>query len=618
MINKNQTKSSKSPDYLRPSGNSIGNRRDNLLPERPGPQKIKNLSLIKQFLSPYLSTIIFAGIALVIAAVATLGIGQAMRLMVDYGFDRGNADFLDRYFLIMLFVIAALAASSFARHYLVSWLGERVIADIRSRVYSHVLSLSPQFFERTSTGEVLSRLTTDTTIIQSVVGSSASMALRNILLFLGGTIMLVITSPKLSGLVFIALPFILFPILIYGRRVRKFSRSTQDRVADASAYGGETLNAIQIVQAFNHEEYDRKFFTNKIELAFNSAIKLIRERSWLTASVILLVFGAVDLILWFGARDVIVGNTTPGQLTAFVFYSIVVAGSVGALSEVYGELQRAAGATERLIELLETKPIITKPRNPIPLKKPTIGKVNFNNITFEYPNRSDFIVLDGFSLQVNPGETVALVGPSGAGKTTVLQLLLRFYNPQEGSITIDDISLNDSDPESIRKLVGLVPQDPTIFNLSAYENIRYGDPNAPKEKIYLAAEAAQALSFIEELPDGFETNLGERGSKLSGGQRQRIAIARAILRNPPILLLDEATSSLDAESEKLVQTALGPLMKNRTTLVIAHRLSTILKADRIVVMDKGKIISTGTHQELYAEGGLYSRLASLQFDIENS
>lgn len=586
----------------------------NLLPGRPAPTGIRHLAEMGRFLRPYGGILVGAGISLVVAAVATLGIGQAMRLIVDHGFDPGNADSLDRYFLAMLGVIVLLAAATFGRHYLVSWLGERVVADIRARVYGHVIKLSPEFFEVTRTGEVLSRLTTDTTLIQSVVGSSASMALRNVLLFLGGTAMLVVTSPRLSGLVFLTLPLVLAPILIYGRRVRRLSRATQEHIADASAYASESLSAVQTVQAFNRENRDQQSFVEVVERAFVSAMRLIRARSWLTVTVIIFVFGAIDLVLWFGARDVASGNTSAGELAAFVFYAVIVAGSVGALSEVFGELQRAAGATERLMELLAARPHIAAPENPVKLPDPPRGEVRFENVTFRYPSRPDTAALKGFSLEVNPGETVALVGPSGAGKTTVFQLLLRFYNPQDGSIMIDGVELDQTDPEQARQRLALVPQDAVVFGLPAEENIRYGRPEATDEEVRAAAVAAQAAEFLDELPDGYSTDLGERGSLLSGGQRQRIAIARAILRDAPVLLLDEATSSLDAESEQLVQTALEPLMAGRTTLVIAHRLATVLKADRIVVMDKGKVVANGTHAELSAEGGLYARLAALQFD----
>ncbi|MDA1132913.1 MAG: ABC transporter transmembrane domain-containing protein [Proteobacteria bacterium] len=572
------------------------------------------MAALWRFLRPHGWVMAGAGVALVVAAAATLGIGQAMRVIVDHGFDADNAGSLDVYFAMMLGVIVLLAMATFGRHYLVSWLGERVVADIRSTLYGHVIRLSPEFFEVTRTGEVLSRLTTDTTLIQSVVGSSASMALRNVLLFLGGTVMLVVTSPRLSGLVFLALPTVLVPILVYGRRVRRLSRSAQDRVAAAGAYAGESLNAVQTVQAFNHEDRDRAFFAATVERAFAAAIELIRARSWLTATVMILVFGAIDLVLWFGARDVVAGNTSAGELTAFVFYAIVVAGAVGALSEVFGELQRAAGAAERLMELLATPPRIAAPPHPVKLPEPPRGEVVFDDVTFRYPGRPEVAVLKNFSMAVRPGETVALVGPSGAGKSTVFQLLMRFYDPQQGEVRIDGVPLRDADPEQARRRIGLVPQDAVVFGLSADENIRYGRPQASGDEVRAAARAAQASAFLEELPDGYETELGERGSQLSGGQRQRIAIARAVLRDAPVLLLDEATSSLDAESEKLVQTALAPLMEGRTTLVIAHRLATVLKADRIVVMDKGEIVATGTHAELNAAGGLYARLAALQFD----
>ncbi len=567
------------------------------------------------FVAPYRLVVLGAVLALTVAAGAMLAIGQALRRVVDLGFRAENAEFLDQYFIGLFGVVAVLAAATYGRFFLVSWLGERVVADLRSAVYDRVIGLDLAYFEVTRTGEVLSRLTTDATFIESVVGSTASVALRNVLLFLGGTVLLVVTSPKLAGLTFLIVPVVVLPIVVFGRRVRRLSRASQDRIADVGALAGETLNAVQTVQAFTHEDVDRRHFRARVDAAFRTAIRRIRMRSGLTAAVILLVFGAVDAVLWIGATDVARGAMSGGELAAFVFYAIVVSGAVGALSEVYGEFQRAAGAAERLIELLETEPSITPPAHPVALPEPVQGALVMDDVTFCYPSRPETPALANFSLTIAPGERVALVGPSGAGKSTVFQLILRFFDATAGTLSLDGVALADADPRVLRSRIGLVSQEPVIFGGDATENIRYGRPDASEDEVRAAAVAAAADGFLDKLPQGYATYLGERGVRLSGGQRQRIAIARAILRNPALLLLDEATSALDAESERKVQAALEPLMVGRSTLVIAHRFATVLKADRIIVMDKGRVLAQGSHAELMAEGGLYARLAALQFDM---
>ncbi|OUR79473.1 ABC transporter [Alphaproteobacteria bacterium 46_93_T64] len=567
-----------------------------------------------RFVKPYKWQFVGAAIALVIASSSLLLIGQAVRLLLDHGFSAGSGN-LSQYFLGLMAVVVGLAFASFARYYLVSWIGERVIADIRQAVFSHILKLNPAFFEVTRTGEVLSRLTTDTTLIQTVIGSSVSVALRNILSFVGGLAFLVYTSPKLAGMVLLVVPCILIPIIIFGRRVRKLSTINQDSIARVSARADETLRSIQTSQAYNHEDIDRKAFASDVEESFRIAVTRIRARAWLTAIVILLIFGAIDFVLWSGATDVVHGNMSPGTLGSFVFYAIVVAGSMGSLSEIWGELQRAAGASERLIELLKEEPVIACPENPVPLPSKLTEGLEFSSVNFHYPSRKEMAALNNFSLNVKPGETVAIVGPSGAGKTTVFQLLQRFYDPQEGKVLINGVDISKTDPASARSLMGLVPQEPVIFADTAMNNIRYGRPDASDADVMAAAKAAAAFDFLSELPNGFDSQFGERGMTLSGGQKQRVAIARAILRDPEILLLDEATSALDAESENLVQTALENLMKGRTTLVIAHRLATVLNADRIVVLDKGHVVTQGTHEQLMKEDGLYARLAKLQFNV---
>ena len=579
---------------------------------------LATLRALVPFLAPYKREFVLAGVALVVAAGATLAIPYAFKQMIDLGFGAAGSQsgqHIDLYFLALFGVASVLAVATAARFYTVSWLGERVTADIRNAVYKHVVMQSPQFFEITRSGEVLSRLTTDTTLIQAVVGTSISMALRNALLFAGGLAMMFVTSLKLSSIIIVLLVVVVLPIIAFGRRVRRLSRDSQDRIADASAMAGEILNAMTTVQAFTHENIEAERFGASVENAFRTAIRRVRARSLLTLVAILLVFGAIAFVLWLGAHAVIEGTMTLGALGQFILYSVIVAGAVGALAEVLGEAQRAAGATERLMELMQVRSPIQSPERPIPLPQRTKNgaALAVKDVTFNYPSRPQSPSLTHLSLEVAPGETVAVVGPSGAGKTTLFQLLLRFYDPQQGSITLDGAEIRQLDLRALRGAIGIVPQDTVIFAASAMENIRYGRADAADEEIIAAARMAAADEFIEQLPEGYRSFLGERGVRLSGGQRQRIAIARALLKNPPLLLLDEATSALDAESERLVQGALEAAMAGRTTLVIAHRLATVQRSDRIIVLDAGRIVETGTHASLVAHGGIYSNLAALQF-----
>lgn len=591
----------------------MANIRDARQSDRPRSRDLRQLLELRAFLRPYRWEIVGATVALIVTAGTMMALGQGLRHLIDRGFANGDRHLLELSVLVLFGVSALLALGTYARYYLVTWVGERVVVDIRRAIFDHLLKLDPGFFETTRTGEVLSRITTDTTLLQAVVGSSISVALRNLLLCVGGMGLLLLTSPKLTGLVLLVVPIVLVPILFFGRKVRGLSRLSQDKVAEVSAEASEALYGIATVQAFAHEDHERQRFAVQNEASFSASVQRIRARALLTAIVILLVFGAISAILGVGGLDVVAGRMSGGTLAAFIFYAVVVAGSVGAISEVIGDLQRAAGAMERILELLATESTIAAPARPVALPMPSRGAVDFDAVTFRYPSRPDVAALDGFSLKVAPGETIALVGPSGAGKSTVLQLLLRFYDPAAGVIRFDGVDLRDLDPKALRGALGLVPQDPLIFGLNAWENIRYGRPGASDAEVRAAADAAHATEFLDRLPEGFNTHLGERGLRLSGGQRQRIAIARAVLRNPALLLLDEATSALDAESELMVQRALDRIMENRSTIVIAHRLATILKADRIVVMDQGKIDAIGTHQELIQQGGLYARLAALQF-----
>jgi len=571
------------------------------------------------FLAPYRRQFVLAGIALLFAAGATLAIPAAFKQMIDHGFGaeagRQNIEHVNAVFLALFGVAAVLAVATAARFYMVSWLGERVVADVRAAVYRHVVHQSPEFFESTRTGEVLSRLTTDTTLIQTVVGTSISLALRNTLLFIGGLIMLFVTSPKLTAIILGLLVLVVLPIVLFGRRVRKLSRDSQDRIADASALAGEILNAMPTVQAFTHEGIEAGRFGSSVEGAFQTAIRRIRARATLTMLAIVLVFGSIVFVLWLGAHAVLEGTMTGGDLGQFILYASIVAGSVGALSEVMGEAQRAAGATERLLELLAARSDIQDPAHPQPLppRLANGARVTLDDVSFSYPSRLDTAALSHLKLDIAAGETVAVVGPSGAGKTTLFQLLLRFYDPQAGSIFLDGIDIRDLALHTLRDAIGIVPQDTVIFSSSALENIRYGRPDASDEEVVAAAKMAAAHEFIERLPQGYGSYLGERGVRLSGGQRQRIAIARALLKNPPLLLLDEATSALDAESERLVQRALEAAMVGRTTIIIAHRLATVQRADRIIVLDEGRVVEAGTHASLVAHGGVYANLAALQF-----
>jgi ATP-binding cassette, subfamily B, bacterial len=574
---------------------------------------LKALLRIGGYLRPYRRQVAAAAVALLVAAGAVLAVGQGLRGVIDRGFGAGNAGELDRTLALMLVVVVVMALATFTRFYFVSWIGERVTADLRRAVFDHLLRLPPGWFEVTRTGEVISRLTTDTALLETVVGSSASMAVRNLLLLIGGLVMLAITSAKLTLLVLAGVPLVVAPIILFGRRVRTLARASQDRVGDVGAYVDEALHEIRTVQAYVHEGVDRRRFGDRVEGAFEAARQRIRQRASLVAAVIVLVFGAVGVILWVGGHDVVAGRISGGELSAFVFYAVIVASAVGTISEVVGDLQRAAGATERLFELLAVAPEIEAPLHPVTFPEPPRATVTFEAVTFRYPSRSDSPALNGFSLDVRSGENVALVGPSGAGKTTVFQLLLRFYDPQAGTVRIDDVELRSADPHDLRNRLAVVPQDPVIFATSVLENVRYGRPGATEAEVRAACEAAYATEFIAELPEGYESPLGERGVRLSGGQRQRLAIARAILADRPILLLDEATSALDAQSERTVQLALERLMARRTVLIIAHRLATVRHADRIVVMDRGRIVAVGTHDALVAGNPLYARLAALQF-----
>jgi len=568
------------------------------------------------FLRPYAGRTIGAALMLALAAGLVLLLGQGIRGLIDRGFASGDGSHLNAAALAMFSVVVALGISTAARFYLLSWLGERVGADLRAAVFNHVLRLSPTFFETMRTGDVLTRLTTDTAALQNLIGSAVSQWLRSALIAGGALVMLVVTSPKLALLVVAVIPLVVLPLVVFGRRERRLARTAQDRFADLGAYAEETVNALRTVQAFTHEAEDRVRFGARVEDSIGAALRRARVRAGLILLVILLGFGAITLSLWVGGLEVVHGRMSGGQLSAFVFYAILVATSAASMSELWAEVQRAAGSADRIGELLQQQPDIAPPAHPVPLPVPThrapSGQVSFESVRFHYPSRPDAPALEGFDLRVEPGETVALVGPSGAGKTTVFQLLQRFYDPDAGCVRLDGVDLRDADPADVRGRIGLVSQDPVIFGADVWDNIRYGRPDASDAEVRAAARAASA-GFLDDLPQGFGTFLGERGVRLSGGQRQRVAIARAILRDAPLLLLDEATSALDAESEAAVQQALAVLARGRTTLVIAHRLATVRRADRIVVMQAGRALAVGTHDALVRQGGLYARLAELQF-----
>jgi ATP-binding cassette subfamily B protein len=565
------------------------------------------------FLKPYKKQIAIAAVALVFTAALTLGLVQYVRIIVDSGFVEGSTEALNTAVLGFFLIAIFQAIGTFARFYWVSWLGERVTADIRMAVYAHIIHLHPGYFEDNLSGEIQSRITTDTTLIQSVIGSSASIALRNILMMLGGTIFLFITNPKLTSVVMICIPLVIGPILYFGKKVRLLSRSSQDEIANVGAYVGETIQQIKTVQAYNHQSHDDKQFSDHVETAFNVALRRIMMRSFLITIVITLVFGALAVMIWVGGQDVINGTMSAGELTAFVAYAVIVASAVGAISQVISELQRAAGAMERLMELLEAVNEIEAPEEPRQLNGNFKGLLTLTDVSFAYSSRPENPALDGVTLQIRSGESVALVGPSGAGKSTLFDLVLRFYDPQSGSIELDGVDIRELDPQELRSNIAIVSQQPTMFTGNVWDNIRYGRPDASDEEVRNAAESAYASEFIDKLPEGYDSYLGEAGIRLSGGQKQRIAIARAILKDPEILLLDEATSALDAESERKVQMALEKLMANRTSLVIAHRLATVMNVSKIAVLDSGKLIAQGSHKELLLESKLYANLAKLQF-----
>lgn len=583
--------------------------------DRKTSRKLGNLMLIWQFGRRYPGRIAGAALTLLAAAAATLAIPDGFRRVIDNGFIAAGGD-IAQYFRYLLFIVVILAIATALRFYFVSWLGERVVADLRMAVQRNLLALDPKYFEENRPSEIASRMTSDTSVIEMIVGTTISVALRNIVMAIGGVIYLFTLSPKLTGMLLIGIPLILGPIVILGRKLRDVSRHSQDRIADVGAMVAETLGAMKIVQAFGQESRESDRFGGAVEKAFSTARRRIVIRSAMTAIIIALIFGAITLVMWQAASDVIAGRITGGAVAAFVLTGMLVAGAFGALTEVFGELMRGAGAAGRLGELLKEVPEIRAPDNPVPLPEPAQGRLVLTNVTFRYPTRPDHKALDDFTLRVEPGEVVAVVGPSGAGKSTLFQLAQRFYDPQEGSITLDGVELRDADPAALRERIAMVPQETVIFAASARDNIRYGNWNASDEALWKAAEAANAAEFLRQLPDGLDTFLGEGGARLSGGQRQRLVIARAVLRDAPLLLLDEATSALDAESETLVQRALDSLMERRTTLVIAHRLATVLKADRILVMDEGRIVEEGTHRSLSARSGLYAKLAKLQFGVD--